>query len=70
MSMEVFFLFLRRSHIFLTSDPAAKKGGLRPSYFALWVVLMPRVLRYACAEDGYIKCPHLPIIDGDILVAW
>jgi hypothetical protein len=21
---------------------------------------------YACAEDGYIKFPHLPIIDGDI----
>ncbi len=23
----------------------------------------------ACAEDGYIKCPHLPIIDGDIKFA-
>jgi hypothetical protein len=26
------FLFLHRSHTFLTSDPAAKKGRLRPSH--------------------------------------
>ena len=24
---------------------------------------------HACAEDGYIKCHHPPIIDGDIQVA-
>ncbi len=36
MSMEVFFLFLRRSHTFLTSDLAAKKGRLRPSHFGVY----------------------------------
>jgi hypothetical protein len=35
LSKEVYFLFLRRSHIFLTSGLAAKKGRLRPSQFAL-----------------------------------
>ena len=29
------FLFLRRSHTFLTSDPASKKGRLTPLYFYL-----------------------------------
>ena len=24
----------------------------------------------ACAEDGNLKCPHLPIIDGDNGVNW
>jgi hypothetical protein len=42
-----FFLFLRRSHIFLTSDLAAKKGRLRHLHFALKVVVMPRVIRYS-----------------------
>ncbi len=29
------FLFLCRSHTFLTSDPAAKKGRFRPSHFGV-----------------------------------
>ncbi len=24
---------------------------------------------FPCTEDGYIKCPHAPIFDGDIQVA-
>jgi hypothetical protein len=24
---------------------------------------------HACTEDGYIKCPHPPIIDGGIMLA-
>ncbi len=32
---KYFFLFLRRSHIFWTSDLAAKKGKLRPSHFCV-----------------------------------
>ncbi len=30
------FLFLRRSHTFLTSDPAAKNGIFRPSHFGVY----------------------------------
>ncbi len=49
---------------------AASPSATHPKIMELCNHTAQASAHYACAEDGYIKFPHLPIIDGINWVDW
>jgi hypothetical protein len=50
----------------LTMVPYASPGTAAPKMNKPFVHVAHVSLPRACAQDGYLKCPHPTIIDGDI----
>ncbi len=44
----------------------ASTGTAAPQMNKSFVLVACVYLDYPCAQDGYLKCPHLTIIDGDM----
>ena len=58
-------LLSMRRHLRRCHDCDCRPRCSHPKMVELWVSS-----RYAFAEDGNLKCPHLPIINGDNWVDW
>jgi hypothetical protein len=44
----------------------ASPGAAPPKIDESFVHMAHVSSKYACAQDGYLKCPHQTIIDGDM----